>query len=72
MNFYYWTLLLVEKFNQTQRRSIEDTVPDACRSLQSLYANNGSQWADILDRLVKIESTSAERSNKLLCLGLKY
>ena len=58
--------LQVDKFNQTQRRSIEETIPDACRSLQSLYASNGNQWADILDRVVKIESSSAERGNKLL------
>ena len=62
--------LQVDKFNQTQRRSIEETIPDACRSLQSLFASNGNQWADILDRVVKIESSSAERGNKLLKLVL--
>ena len=24
------------------------TIPDACRTLQNLYADNGNQWKDIL------------------------
>ena len=53
--------LQVEKFNLLQRKSVDETIPDACRTLQNLYADNGNQWKDILDRLVKIETTSSER-----------
>ena len=31
-----------------QRKSVEMTIPDACRTLQNLYADNGNQWKDIL------------------------
>ena len=40
--------LQVGKFNQIQRKSIEETIPDACRTLQNLFADNGNQWKDIL------------------------
>ena len=31
-----------------KRKSVEMTIPDACRTLQNLYADNGNQWKDIL------------------------
>ena len=31
------------------------TIPDACRTLQNLYADNGNQWKDILGWESKIE-----------------
>ena len=32
------------------------TIPDACRTLQNLYADNGNQWKDILGWEPKIEN----------------
>ena len=34
--------------NPHKRKSVEMTIPDACRTLQNLYADNGNQWKDIL------------------------
>ena len=34
------------------------TIPDACRTLQNLYADNGNQWKDILGWESKIEILS--------------
>ena len=33
---------------RSKRKSVEMTIPDACRTLQNLYADNGNQWKDIL------------------------
>ena len=34
------------------------TIPDACRTLQNLYADNGNQWKDILGWESKTEFSS--------------
>ena len=41
-----------------QRKSVEMTIPDACRTLQNLYADNGNQWKDISGWESKIEILS--------------
>ena len=41
-----------------QRKSVEMTIPDACRTLQNLYADNGNQWKDILGWESKTEFSS--------------